>query len=365
MERKFVSGVVLLAALSCCAAYGSIAPPAVTGPTIFAAAGQAIPVAAVVGGEPAEVTLAWNGGDVVMDRDTSGLWSAAIPAGAVKGRSLMCQVIAWYDGGSLASQVYTVNISPSIPVVAAKAMKVTRSVVVSRPWGSGDDAFGRDRPINGATEIPASIAADASGIHVLDTVNRRVLSFGKDGRLAGATGLRTSTASDLIPSAGGLLVVDQIGDEILQVAANGRVHSGALGARGLALGTKFAVDAAGAVGAAAPTVQVKANSVLVGLANGKAVEVSLGADVIDAAEVAVDGRGATWLLVGIAVDDGVGYALVRVQPGGRSAGVARISTFIPGDTTRRMVGTDNGALLLEGDSSEGRVVSFQLAGGVN
>ena len=381
MSRTIVLGVVAL--LLCCAAYGSVAPPQVTSPPIFAVNGEAKAVYAVIMGAPSDVVLSWDAGGITgkdpMEEVEPCIYAGSISGDAVKG-ALTYKVTAFYPDGALESQDYTLTAVPAIVKVKAQPAGVSRKVVVSRPWGKGVGSFGFEAEAEGASTIPAAVALNSVGINVLDTANKRVLTFDKAGKLLKKVDLPTATACDVVADGAGLVVVDQLNSTAYEVMGN-RVSAQSVDVKGLALGTKFSLDPAtkalqareasqgalvslanGSKTAASVAVEVKGNTVLVGV-GADVVAVDLGAKVLDAAEVVTDGKGVVWMLVGLVDGDGVAFKLVSLDPAKKAAKAASIQTYIPGDCTRRMVGVDNGVLLFEGDSEAGRVVSFEPAGG--
>lgn len=383
MSRAIALGVVVLLALACVAAYGSIAPPQVTSPPIFAANGEAKAVYAIVAGSPTDVVLSWDAGGITgkdaMEEVEPCIYAGSISGDAVKG-ALTYKVTAFYADGALESQDYTLTAVPAIAKVKAQPAGVSRKVIVSRPWGTGVGTFGFSAEAEGASTIPAAIALNSVGVNVLDTANKRVLTFDKAGKLLKKVDVPTATACDVVADGAGLVVIDQLNSTVYKVLGN-RVSAQAVDLKGLAFGTKFAIDpssktllgrdaaqgalvslANGSKTAASVVVEVKANTVLVGV-GADVVAIDLGAKVLDAAEVVTDGKGIVWMLVGVVDGDGVAFKLVSLDPVKKAAKAASIQTYIPGDCTRRMVGADSGVLLFEGDSEAGRIVSFEPAGG--
>ena len=97
-------------------------------------------------------------------------------------------------------------------VVPPRAVSATRTVLVSRPWGSGPADFGQEPGHQAASIGPSAVLVRADGsMLLLDTVNSRVLSFTATGQPAG---------TDSVPVVEGRPV-----DELVLAPDTGRIYA--------------------------------------------------------------------------------------------------------------------------------------------
>jgi len=104
----------------------------------------------------------------------------------------------------------TVDASSPPPLVTAK-------------WGREKGQLGRERPQEGNPEGPMSLAFAGDDLLVLDQVNGRLVRYGKDGRVRGASDAPT-TAQDLaVGKDGTVAMIDRlVGKAVTLTDANGR-----------------------------------------------------------------------------------------------------------------------------------------------
>lgn len=368
----------------------------------FAQAGQAVPIRAIVESTPTAVTLTWVSGsetgvlDMAFNADGS-CWTATIPADAVAGTELTYTVTADDAQGSAASEDCTLSICPAYTVLEPKQMTLRQATLAETVWNSSARAFGLLKPENGPPIGPASIAFHKGRVYLLDSVNERILSFSKAGKSRTEVPIATSFASDLVvdPTNDSLLVISQLEDKIYRIR-KGKVaktvpvklkrsfeypaqfvfdrdtqslhtqQQNRRGKRASVMNKNTSVQTADQ-----PTeqnlpvltdvrdhqLQVKAD----GNPQIFAVEFQQPVGFID--EAVVDDNGIVWVLFTLQGDYRV-RRLARIDTVNAQAQTALIDVWFSFDATRRMAVTDSGVVLMTGDETQGRMVTFDYAGGV-
>lgn len=381
-----------------------VPPPLVNKPPLFTRVGDDTVVEAIVQGSPTEVhleTLYAKGKQAVrMQKGASGMYEASIPVDALRNIGLVkYSVMALYGMQCATSQSYTLSVVRRMFSYGAHEVQFTRRVLVKRPWGKGGETFGKSVPLEGlgAQDIPRSIAGDAGLIYLLDTVNSRVLVFAiANGKLAREIALPTATASDIIvdSSTSTLLVIDQAGKSVYKITdGKAALFSKLDKIRAMDTidsGARFSYDPASHIlsardasqGGYIPilkdntplkdtepqpmgqlSAQIQDQGVIISMPDGNTVRIFVNGTVLDVSEVAKSPKGVVWFLMSMYQDDKVYNRLVRFDPAKPPAGYAWIDTKLPDNTTRRMAAVDEGVVLFEGDSNEGRLVLYSYEKG--
>jgi hypothetical protein len=368
----------------------------------FAEAGQAVRIRAFVETPPTTVTLSWTSGTASGEESMTlnpqrGYWAADIPSDAVAGTELSYTVTAENDQGEAASPDCTLIITPAYTLLEPRMMELHQSTLAEAAWNSNDSAFGLLKPENGPPVGPASITYHKGRVYLLDSVKGRVLGFSKADKSRTATALPTSIATDLVvdPTDDSLVVVSQLEDKIYRFR-NGKLnrtesvpmkksyeypaqfnydrHSRSLYTQQPnRLGKRAAVLRQGAPRQAAERsdeqnlqvlTEVQDHQLRVKLDSNPqifAVEFSQPVGFID--EAVVDENGTVWVLYTLKGDYRI-RRLARIDTINAQAETALINVWFAFDATRRMTVTDSGVALMTGDEAQGRIVTFDYAGGL-
>ena len=258
---------------------------------------------------------------------------------------------------------------PAIPTLVPKPMKLARKELVRKEWNSSPEAFHRSKELEGGSDGPAAVAYVKDRIYVLDRVGERMLSYDKDGKMLSEVALPTASGQDLVvnPKDSSLIMVDQLHNKIYKVDGN---EVSLLGTAELnpkyPFGMKFdwnpeteelmVQDPLLTPGSA----DLQDGQIMVSLKGGQQVALAFDKPAFFAYGI-VDARGNTWVLFNLEGDYRVDR-LARIDAEGRVAGMAEIDVFHTFDTTRRIVATENGVVVLGGDEKEGRLLTFDYAG---
>lgn len=365
----------------------------------FAEAGRDIAIQAVVDDSAKNVTLNWtcSSGKYQAEMTADGeanRWTGTIPAQAVEGAELTYAVSAAYDdGSSTASPDCTLFICPEYTILEPQPLAVQQTILVEKEWNSDDGAFGLYKSTNGPPLGPAAIAGHDGRIYVLDSVKNRVLGFTPDGDTFTTIPVPTSGASDLIvdPSNGSILVVSQLEDKVYEFQ-NGQLKE----TRSVSLKenfeypAKFSYDCraktlyarnqnhleklAAVSNPSSPddlteqqktqqvTTDVKGQNLILKTDNSPdifAVPFDRPVGYID--ETVTDGNGIVWVLYTLEGDYRA-RRLARIDTLNRHAETAQVDVWFSFDATRRMTVTDTGLALMAGDTSHGRIVTFDYTG---
>jgi hypothetical protein len=367
----------------------------------FAEAGQAVPIRAFVESTPTAVTLTWIGGSETGSLDMAfnagGCWTATIPADAVAGTELTYTVTANDDQGSTASPDCTLAICPAYTVLEPKPMTLRQATLAETVWNGSDRAFGLLKPENGPPIGPASIAYHKGRIYLLDSVNERILSFSKANKTRTEVPIATSFGSDLVvdPTNDSLLVISQLEDKIYRIR-KGKVsktvpvplkksfeypaqfvfdrgtqslhtqQQNHRGKRAAVMSNNVSVQTADQpikqnlpvlTDVQGHQLQVKADS------NPQVFAIAFQQPVGFIDEAVVDDNGVVWVLYTLQGDYRV-RRLARIDTVTAQAETALIDIWFSFDATRRMAATDTGVVLMTGDETQGRIVTFDYTGGV-
>ena len=109
--------------------------------------------------------------------------------------------------------------------------------------------------------------------------------------------------------------------------------------------------------------QIQDQGVIISMPDGNTVRIFVKGTVLDVTEITQSKNKVVWFLMSMYQDDQVYTRLVRFDPAKAPAGYAWIDTQLPDDTTRRMAAVDEGVVLFEGDSNEGRLVLYSYEKG--
>lgn len=404
--RRFVvpTAALLLSALLVLPAVGDTepphappkTPPLLFAPPLFATAGQARDVSAIVTGVPDAVRLVVGDRSFEMRPSGDSTFSGTIPSELVTSELTYAVVASYGD---------VVNTSEPARLVALEEVRGSRprllstagTPIVDIGLGSRSDELGASDAREGARQLPAAFVTDAAGrtITVLDTLKSRIVHATKDG-VQEATKLAngTTTATDIVRGRkGSLLVLDQARDEVVDVTSTKQRAAGGVGTRKHDRGARLAFDAASdtifvsdatqgrflpllkqgrkttsrersdqaadgaptSIGALAA--QVDGSSVVFGLdANrNSGYRVTFEEPVLDATEVVVDRAGVIFGLVGVVKGSGAGMYLVSVDPVTGASTATPVPVSLPGDVTRRLAPADDGVVLMNGTD---RALSF-------
>lgn len=248
-------------------------------------------------------------------------------------------------------------------------MRLTARKVVAKAWNSGPDALGLFIPKGeGPASGPSGLIYHRGQLHLLDSVNRRILVYDRNGEVVSTLALPTPTASDLMLDASddSLLIVDHIADKIYKVRG---VQVELLGEASVKTDfpyrTKFEYDAK-----TKEVVESSANHIadaaggnlVIQRPGGQApLTVKFDGPVAFVEEVATDGRGNLWVMY-TQEGDYRTRRLARLDASGRVVGTAQVDVWFAFDATRRMTATENGVAILAGDSKGGRLLTFDFAG---
>lgn len=368
----------------------------------FAEAGQAVRIRAFVETQPTAVTLSWTNDTASGEESMAlnlqrGYWAAEIPSDAVAGTELSYTVTAENDQGAAASPDCTLIITPAYTLLKPQMMELHRSTLAEAAWNSNDGAFGLLKPENGPPLGPASITYHKGRVYLLDSVKGRILGFSKADKSRTATALPTSIATDLVvdPSDDSLMVVSQLEDKIYRFR-NGKLNKTEsvpmkksyeypakfnYDRRSRSLYTlqpnrrskRAAVLRQGAPRQAGEQSDEQNLQVLTEVQDHQlrlkldsdpqvfAVKFSQPVGFID--EVVADENGVVWVLYTLKGDYRV-RRLARIDTVKAHAETALINVWFAFDATRRMTLTDSGVALMTGDEAQGRIVTFDYAGGL-
>src|SRR5205807_10122919 len=90
-------------------------------------------------------------------------------------------------------------------------------------WGSGPGELGRAHPQEGNPEAPMSFVPTANGLLVLDQVNARLVRFGADGSATEVRLTQRAPQDVAVAADGTLAVLDRLGDkDVALLAPDGR-----------------------------------------------------------------------------------------------------------------------------------------------
>jgi hypothetical protein len=377
-------------------------PPQLFAPPLFSASGQALTVTAVVTGQPKAVRLvverAGETTSYPMEADGDGVYSGTVPASDVGSGELSYAVSAEYDRRTNTSQAGRLVVLDAIEASSPKQVSRAGEVVAELGLGSGTDELGVSDNTEGARQLPASfVVDDAAGVvRILDTVKARLVDADSHGvRSTTKLANGSTTATDVVRGRdGAVLVLDQVRDEVVEVSSRGQRAVSGVGARTrdggsrlafrsdtifvsdavqgrfvplVTKGRKTTADERSArssdglptsIGAVAA--QVDGNSVLFGLDAGtnSGFRVTFADQVLDAAEVTVDGAGRIWSLVGVYREPNAAMSLVSVDPETGTSEATPVGVSVPGDVTRRLVAAADGVVLMEGTEQSLRFVRF-------
>ena len=258
------------------------------------------------------------------------------------------------------------------PILKPEPMKLEKKELVRKEWNSGPDAFSNLPSKQSGAIGPNAVVYSKDKIYVLDNVGSRIMTYDLEGKLLSSIPLPTSTGQDLFPNPSGdgsLILVDRMGNKIYRINGSEVSLIGTADLRtSTAYGIKFDMDPkTGELlvqDSEDPQDQgrdIKDGKALVRLKNGQWVALEFDKPVVSVEEVVTDGQGNTWVFYQLDGDYRQGR-IARIDPAGHVAGMAEIDTFYTFDTTRRLVATDNGVLVLGGDDKEGNLRSFNYAG---
>ncbi len=382
----------------------AMTPPLVNRPPLFARVSDVKVIQAIVFGHPTEVFLetrsAKGSQAVPMLIGASEMYEAAIPASVMRNAGLVkYSIIAMYGTQRVQSQTYTLSVVRRMLDYGAHETPFARRVLVRRSWGKGGETFGKFVPPEGrgAQDIPRSIAGDAGQIYLLDTVNSRVLVFAvAGGKLVKEISLPTATASDIIvnSSTGTFFVIDQAGRSVYKISedkaalfskldkieamsiidADARFSydaaSHTLSARDASQGGYIPIlkDATPLNGTEPQpmgqlSAQIEDQGVIISMPDGNTVRIFVKGTVLDVSDIAQSPNRVIWFIMTMYQDDQVFSRLVRFDPAKGPANYAWIDTKLPESITRRMAAIDEGVVLFEGDSNEGRLVLYMYEKG--
>ncbi|MCE5187448.1 MAG: hypothetical protein LLF76_15110 [Planctomycetaceae bacterium] len=365
----------------------------------FAEAGHDIAIGAIVDDAAKDVTLSWTCGSdeyqAAMTTAGANRWTGTIPAQSVQGTELTYRVAVGKDDQSLiTSPDVTLFICPQYTVLKPQPLALQQTVVVEKEWNSDDAAFGLLTPADGPPLGPAAIAGANGILYVLDSVKHRVLGFTADGSLSTTIEVPTSHASDLIidPADNSVIVVSQLEDKIHKFQ-NGRLHEARSAAlrKNFEYPAKFSYDrdskklyapnqnhpeklaAANQTPASElveqpkdqqVTAEVQGNDLILKTENSSNVLVlpfDQPVGYID--ETVTDENGIVWVLYTLEGDYRI-RRLARIDTLNARAETTQINVWFSFDATRRMTATPAGVALMTGDTSHGRIVTFDYAGDV-
>lgn len=392
--------VVLLVAFNCSLAYGQIS---LLGTPLFAEQDQAVEIQVSVEDSVESVMLQWGLQDIVGQVEMEpgaeiGYWSAVIPGQDVQGEVLPYTIVVNPNQEPVTERLEgTLYICPEYTVLEPKPMALKAKVLVKNKWNSSAEAFGLSGSDEGPEVGPASIAYDNGTVYVLDSANRRVLGFDKQGKSRRPIAVPAALASDILidPLDSSVVVVSQLEDKLYRVKKNGTVQSLPLGLnRKLIYPTKFRYDAGlgtllaedavrqnrpRAVGqhGTPETVsaeQTESDPQVLSEAAGNHIRLGFDTDpqVFDVRfdkpifcieEALADSNGIIWVLFTLEGDYRV-RRLVRVDTSTGLAETAETDVWFSFDATRHMALTEEGVVVFAGDEEEGRIVKFDYDGDI-
>lgn len=374
----------------------------------FAEAGQPVTIQAYAEANPTGLVLNWTGdagsGQTAMTFEAAARrWTGTIPADAVQGSELSYTVTADYaDAQQAAGPDCTLFVCPVFSVLEPQTLELTQTVLVQEPWNQ-EPGFGLLQPQEGPPLGPASIAYHKGLLHVLDTINQRVVSYTRDGQVERILEVPSELASDLLidPSDGAVLVVSQLDNTVYrfrqgrlesmqsvpmkdayEFPAKFNYDSGSkrLYARHQNRRDKLAPaddrrtanrpqNRSGRQTAADDAknkqivTDVQGRQILLKTAASPAVFAVLFDEPVGYIdETVTDDNGIVWVLYTMRGDYRM-RRLMRLDTVNATAETASINVWFAFDATRRMTATDTGTALLTGDESQGRIVLFDYAGG--
>jgi hypothetical protein len=253
-----------------------------------------------------------------------------------------------------------------------QVMRLTKKVLTTKKWNSGEDSFGLDKPPagqQGATVGPAAVAYLQGKIYVLDNANKRILGYDQAGSLVSSVALPNSVATDLSVEASGssLVLFDHLNNRVYKVEGNELTLLGSVPLKeGYPLGTKFAYDAASNTLSTQEVHQdgladIEGNNLILGPKTGEPLAITFDKPVACVEEVVTDANGIVWVLYTLEGDYQM-RRIARVDRAHGTVGLAEIDVWFAFDATRHMAATGNGVVLFAGDNQEGRLVAFDHAG---
>ncbi len=266
--------------------------------------------------------------------------------------------------------------SASLPKNSAPAiepMRLSKRILVSERWNNGEKAFGLDRPPpgkEGAWIGPAAVAYFRGNTYILDTANKRVLGYDKDGAVISSVSLPSNVASDLSVDASGsaLIVVDHFNNKVYKIENKQATEIGMVSMKvdDIPLGTKFNFDPASNTLSpqnleADGLVKIEDNNLTLGLGGDKKFTIPFDRPLAGVEEMITDSKGIIWVLYSLEGDYQM-RRIARVDPARNTVGLAEIDCWFAFDATRHMAVTGNGVVVFAGDREEGRLVSFDYDG---
>ena len=407
-----VCAALLLSALLVLPAIGDTEPPAsppktpplLFAPPLFATSGQATAVSAVVTGEPDAVRLVVGDRSFDMHPDGDSMFTGTIPSELVASE-VSYNVTAAYGNVTNTSENAHLVVLDEIRSSTPKILTGAGMPIVDIGLGSKSDELGRSDSREGARQLPAAFVTDDAGqaVRILDTVKGRIVDATKDGvRKTTKLTNGSTTATDIVRGRkGSVLVLDQVRDEVVEVASKQQHSAGGVGASKHDRGARLAFEASSdtvfvsdatqgrfvplvrngrkttsrersaqaadgvptSLGALAA--QVDGNSVLFGLdaASDTGYRVTFTDPVLDASEVTVDAAGLIWGLVGVARGTSAAMYLVSVNPSTGASAATSVPVSLPGDVTRRLAAADDGVVLMNGTDKALSFVRFSEGDG--
>jgi hypothetical protein len=284
-------------------------------------------------------------------------------------------------------------------------MQLVQSVLLERAWNSTPDGLGRLIPRardgsigEGVVLGPTAVAYANDLVYVFDNAERgrkRLVAYDASGRMISSVPLPGGESwGDLVvnPADSSVFVIDHLVDKIYEVQGDIVTELGPICLRDFPVGLKFGYDEDSGtlyvhdyergdvplITAGEPLdledrivrnlepvtgdlEEQDRHNVLLKLRDGQELRIGFDAPVQCVEETIMDRHGIVWVLYTLEGDFQM-RRLARVDPLRHTVGVTSLDVYFPYESTRNMVASGNGVVIVAGNEETARVLSFEYSG---